>query len=114
MNGLIETTRRNLEKRLTVESYFYLNNEDKNKIHSDTNNTKETVNVNLLKNKYFLSSVIGLSIIVDCFYLKYNISRVVKNAAFRVLMANSIYYILFTDYDKFYHQIYTKYYLKYN
>jgi hypothetical protein len=108
-----------VEKRTAVEAYYYLDNKEKNKLKSNLfenkNFTKERMTLNLLdlKSSDSISFILITSIssfVYDRFYrMNKNYLKNSQNIIVRLLVLNSIYYLLFTDYQKFYEIAYSKY-----
>ncbi len=100
-----------IRNRLVSESYFYFNCDERGQIQYEKNERKKT-SISLLNkengNVCFVL-VIG-SICFDFLHKKERkIFLISANVIKRVLIANILYYGLFSDYDAFYKTLYTKF-----
>jgi len=108
-----------IEKRFANESYYYFNSQEKSKLESQKSqirdNNRNKLILNLLDFKsinsvIFVSSTILFSFAFEFFYKKNkNHYKILEKSLVRLLILNSIYYICFTDYWRFYETVYKKF-----
>jgi hypothetical protein len=108
MNNDLSKLQDAIKERLRIESNLYLT--EKEKLESVTDNG--IIKTSLLEEPYALIALTGASLAFDKFK-KIAYPVIFKNLAFRLLIANTIYYLVFTDYSRFYKRIYKKLILNY-
>ena len=108
---LIET----LKRSLFYEAFLYLDDYEKEEIKNNSKIQEKLVEISILnfnnkKNICLISGIICFSYFFDKIkfkrlrYLKY-----LQNIVFRLLLSNTIFYFIFSDYNSFYKKIFYKY-----
>jgi len=107
-----------VKKRMAIESYYYLDHGEKFKLENqkrdDKHQSSQKVCVNLMNLRtkesfLFVASGIVASLVFDSVYKRErSYSNLAKNITMRLLVLNSVYYLLFSDFTKFYEISYLK------
>jgi hypothetical protein len=102
MNEYLSNLTQSIKERLKLESDLYLTTKEKNE-----SNNLEKIKLSLLDEPFLLITVVGFSLAFDR-YKHQAYSKIIKNLALHLLLANTFYYLVLTDYGKFYKKIFNK------